>query len=1076
MITLYKTTTLIDAALHVADAVRRVNKNAVDVMHTVIVPDRASLEAEKQILQTIGGSFNVQVRTFSRLAQDVLPKYNYLSKQSGILALSTIIQRVKGSLTCFRHGVDSAGFVADMYDVICSLKYCKITPEKLTSTQLPKGLSSKTHDVALLYKEYLDFTKDRFVDSADKLDLLCQNLAKSPIVTEGYFYLYDFDNLSAQEFAIVEQLATCSKGVTVACCATDKPDDRFLYLGDIFAGVMKICKERDLPVNVVTNNEYGEENSVAEHLCKYLFRYGDRPAKESGGFVEIVESDTRFDEVYSLACRIQRYVRDGGRFGDVYVVTSDVQKYCDLISTVFPQFGINYFCDRRYCLADHPYARFVADYMTCCNGNGKLEYVLPVVKNPLFDNADLLHADDDVFLFENFCLKYNVSYDYSCFRLGKSEPYFAKANAFRAKFNSLFSSVQFAKRASAKEYVAKIRELIVAAKLNDKNDALTEAQRNFKGADASDTRYSALVSAQVPQKFESVLSQAESILGDRVFALEDFIKALNATTASVNVSVIPVTNDCVVFANMAKSLKHDVKFLALLGANRGEMPIVKKNVKLLSDENITALQACGINFEPKVSTENKRERFSLFQLVQEPSKLLYVSYTVSGEGEKLTPSPLVADLCKIFIENNLPLTPKKAEKAIFTEAQALEELIAGKRKLLDEKPVDLREYTLLDEIFDGKTQEYIFAKDGRKIEVNRGGELYFKNSATSVSQLTDFFKCPYKFYVEYGLNVKPRTVAELKAADLGNILHAVLELYVKDFSVDESDEITTDKAQALFDQIMQDDFYKGLADDAKMSGILKNLKAESERMCIVVKNQLKNSDFTNLATELAFGGADADVPAVEIPFDGGKFSLVGKIDRVDKCDDKFVVIDYKSGAKASEYAEKSLYDGQKMQLLVYAKAVQDHFGLVPVGFYYFNLHDDFASYDEKKVFFYNGRTTNDVEILKKLDTVLNTSDESEKLGVKLKKDGTPDNRVGKRLTQQQIYNQIGYAEKLISKAGELMRSGYAAVNPYEGTCKYCDYKDLCCMGDVYTYRQRNIKQRITADTIDRTVTENDENE
>ena len=139
MITIYKSNNMKDASNFVIDTIKRVDKRNLSVTHTIIVPDRASLEAERQLLQAVGGSFNAQVRTFRRLAKDILPEYEYLSKQAGIMALHGIIQDNRDKLTCYVKGVDTAGFVQDAYDTISIMKYCRITPQSLSSAVLPLG-------------------------------------------------------------------------------------------------------------------------------------------------------------------------------------------------------------------------------------------------------------------------------------------------------------------------------------------------------------------------------------------------------------------------------------------------------------------------------------------------------------------------------------------------------------------------------------------------------------------------------------------------------------------------------------------------------------------------------------------------------------------------------------------------------------------------------------------------------------------------------------------------------------------------------------------------------------------------
>ncbi|MCH5152760.1 MAG: PD-(D/E)XK nuclease family protein [Clostridiales bacterium] len=1059
MITIYKTNTMADASRYITDVISRVDTRNLDVMHTVIVPDRASLEAERALLSAVGGSFNAQVKTFRRLAADILPKYDYLSKQAGIMALSAIIKDHKDELTCYVKGVDTPGFVENMYDTISMMKYCKITPRQLMC-DLPKSVKGKAQDIALLYQAYLEYTSNRFIDSADKLDLLCDQIANTDIAAKGYFYLYDFDNFSTQELAIVEQLMLKSRGVYVACCVGDGKRDKHLYLDDIYQGVLALCKRNGIEPQIISGKNF--KNRYAEQIGKHLYRYDECCAIDATGYASIYEGTTRVNEVYALACEVQKYVRNGGRFRDVYVVTSDVAKYQSAISTIFDQFEIPYFCDRQFALSDHPYARYVIDYLTLHKNNGKLNSVLPFVKNYLFcaDFSGDLSQNDDVFLFENYCLKYNVSYRYDSFSLGKEETYFEQADAFRRRFNELYTQVKIPESATVATYVEIIRRLIEVSNLAERNRLFAEQQVNVG------LSFEAKVTSQVQEKFEGVLTQAQQVLGERHVELGEFIKTLTAGVASVKVSVIPVYSDCVIFANMAKARKHDIKFLALLGANYGAMPIVKSDSKLLSDRNIVDLVNAGVNVEPQIFTENRRERFSLFQLLLEPTHKLYVSYTLTDGADSLMPSPFVNELGVLFFANGQALEPTlQTDEDIYTERQAIAKVILNNRRLCDSQMVHVPSFNALSQLFADSIARYAFAKDGKAVSVDRGAELYLKNSATSVSQLTDFFKCPYRFYIQYGLNVKPRSVAELNSAELGNVLHAVLEEYVRDMDVTESDEETALKAEKWFDYAMRDDFYKGLRNDPKMVGVLEQLKAESCRMCKVVKQQLSSSNFKNLATELAFGGGNELLPVV-VEFTDGKFALVGKIDRVDVKDGRFIVIDYKSGSAAASYHEKDLYIGHKMQLPVYVRAVEQIYGMRPAGFYYFNMHDNFTDLNAEKVYTYNGRTLDDVDVAKDIDTNL-ASGKSEKLGLKLKSDGTLSHVGNRLLSDAQFDSQTEYAFQLIKRAGELMKQGYAAVSPYKGACDYCDYKDICDFGDVYTYNAREVKDRVTKETIDK---------
>lgn len=1066
MITIYKTDTMKDACAYVTDILRRVDKRNLSVMHTVLVPDRASMEAERALLDAVGGSFNAQVRTFRRLAADIIPKYNYLSKQSGIMAMSGIVADNLDRLQCYVKSAKTSGFAEQMYDTISMLKYCRITPSALAKANLPKGVQGKAKDIALLYQAYLDYTRDRFIDSADKLDVLREVIEQGDVVANSYFYLYDFDNLSSQELALVEQLMLRSKGVTVACCVGKKHSDRYLYLNDIYNGVLNVCKRNGITPQIIEGK--GSGTAVTEQIGEHMFRYDNAAPIDASGKVELFCGD-RQQEVYALACRLQRYVRNGGRYRDAYVVTSDVTQYTNLISTIFDELEIPYFCDRQYALSDHPYARFVLDYLAMARSGFKLTLVLPFVKNYLY--CGFCGNADAVFRFENYCLKYNVSYNYERLLLGKDDPDYDVANELRAGLNELIKSNPIPSAATGKQYVDAIRKLIAYVDLPARNAAFAEEQRQrAEQSGATEAESQVKVTLQAADKLEQTLTQAEMIIGERYMRLDEFIKTLTSAVASVKISVLPVRNDCVVFANMAKARKHDVKLLALLGTNYGALPIVKGDGKLLTDKNLRDLQDANINVEPLTAVENKRERFSVFQLLQEPSELLYVSYCVADGANSLAPSPVVTDLKKLFTVNGKELQSSEADEEVYTERQALAKVILNRRRLKDNQVVRMPAFAATSKLLGKRAEQFDYDKDGLAVRVERGAELYLKNSSTSVSQLTDFFKCPYRFFVQYGLNVKPRTVAKLKTADLGNILHSVLENYVRNVDLTETDAQTEQRAEAIYEEVLSDDFYRGIARDETMHGALLQLKTESVHLCNVVKHQLQNSDFTGLACELNFDTKEGGVAPVEVSFDGGKFLLVGKIDRVDRLDNKFIVIDYKSGSSAAHYTEKDLYIGQKMQLPVYLKAVIDAYDMEPVGFFYFNIHDEFTSVNSDSAYVYKGRLIDDVDVAKALDNTLKTHTKSTTLGVKFKADGTFNRQGNTIISSAQLHNQMEYALRLIRKAGNLMINGYAAVSPYEGACEYCDYKDICDFNQTLTRGERKLTDSVTAATIDDALT------
>ena len=128
----YKTNTLKAAKNRIEELLKAVSRSDIDSPHIVIVPDRASLAAERSMLAAVGGSFNIQVFTFNRYAGLIAPEtLKPLSGQMAVLEMMKVIEQNADRLVCFSGAGNTEGFARKIYDVISLLKYNRISPEKL---------------------------------------------------------------------------------------------------------------------------------------------------------------------------------------------------------------------------------------------------------------------------------------------------------------------------------------------------------------------------------------------------------------------------------------------------------------------------------------------------------------------------------------------------------------------------------------------------------------------------------------------------------------------------------------------------------------------------------------------------------------------------------------------------------------------------------------------------------------------------------------------------------------------------------------------------------------------------------
>ena len=130
--------------------------------------------------------------------------------------------------------------------------------------------------------------------------------------------------------------------------------------------------------------------------------------------------------------------------------------------------------------------------------------------------------------------------------------------------------------------------------------------------------YYAKFSVQVDEKLDSVLEELVQTAGGLFADVEKFLGFFSAAASDVSVSILPLYADCVELSNLDKSLRHDIKALAVLGANEGKLPAKRSDTALLNDANLAALMKNGMRVAPRRRDAGQNDRQSVAMLLLEP--------------------------------------------------------------------------------------------------------------------------------------------------------------------------------------------------------------------------------------------------------------------------------------------------------------------------------------------------------------------------------------------------------------------------------------------------------------------------
>lgn len=211
----------------------------------------------------------------------------------------------------------------------------------------------------------------------------------------------------------------------------------------------------------------------------------------------------------------------------------------------------------------------------------------------------------------------------------------------------------------------------------------------------------------------------------------------------------------------------------------------------------------------------------------------------------------------------------------------------------------------------------------------------FLNERLSASRLETYADCPFKFFVEYVLGLKPEEeiTKEILPKDRGTIIHTVLERFYRNhgdvFRRAVAGKIDGDETGAIIDRLCEDAFREHAALIAQSSPILHAFQKRAIRTVVGAVISREISDAMELPEPLfpcrcewSFGTTSHDALTIEI--EGEEPALLqGRIDRIDETEGarKFMVVDYKTGRNI-ESISKDLTTGKHMQLPIYVEAAR----------------------------------------------------------------------------------------------------------------------------------------------------------
>lgn len=212
-------------------------KITLGVRHLLFVPEKYTLLAERYLCAKLGGSFDVEVLSPSRLFRKMDIQTPALGREGAIMLLRGMLPSLE--LKCFSRSATYRGFCEKLYDAINDFAANGVLPIDIPSS------SPKLSDLRMIYEEYLKRIQGRFVDSIGKLELVARQAETSEYLNNVHVYVANYDYMDKATRKVYDAL----KNRAISYTETIVTDDAELklnalsYVGDGAMAVKEVAKQ-----------------------------------------------------------------------------------------------------------------------------------------------------------------------------------------------------------------------------------------------------------------------------------------------------------------------------------------------------------------------------------------------------------------------------------------------------------------------------------------------------------------------------------------------------------------------------------------------------------------------------------------------------------------------------------------------------------------------------------------------------------------------------------------------------------------------------------------------------------------
>ena len=934
-------------------------------------------------------------------------------------------------------------------------------------------------DISIIYEQYDEQIKQSYIDEADELTILAQNIEKIEWLKNSIIYIDEFAGFTYSEYHVIKELIKYAKQVNITITVDDlgqtlNPDTDIFYANKITVKkLQEIVEQNELkqekPIKLTEIKRF--KTPELKYIEGHLFKTQSTKYEQKVENLSMFLAKNQYTEIEYIAKEITKLVKEKNkRYNDIAIITKNIQNYSNLAKVIFEKYDIPIFIDEKRELSQNIIIQYVLSIFEILQKNYSKESVFQYAKMGFLDIEQ-----GDIFKLENYCTKWGIKQN----KFKKDFVYELEDNKQEVEYYNelrkrIIEPIEKLRQKIRKEKTAKAVTLAIYEFLEEQK---IEEKISLKMQELKQKNREDLVQ-EYKESYEiliNVLDEIVKIFKDENITINQYSNILKQGLKASSLGKIPGTQDQVIMGDVDRSRSHKVDTIFIIGLNDGVYPSINKSEGFLGDEDREYLKEQGIELAKGTLENLYDDNFNIYKAFTTAERELHLSYSSADtEGGALRPSIYITKIKKMF-PNLKETSDVITQKYEITNQKATYEALIEKLAKIQEKELE-PEWKETYRYFENEAswknklekdlQGLSYTNIPQNIETTTIEKLYGNVLKTSVSKLETYKKCPFSYFLKYGLNLKQKEELKIQNFDTGSFMHEIIDLFFNQVK-EENIQLTEllgeeEKIRKIVNQIVETKLDYGkyrFTATVKYKILIQRLERMVTKALKYIVESLVYSDFNVEGTEVEFDNGKEYKPIKITLGTGKRIEIRGKIDRVDiarTSDGNYLrIIDYKSSARNVDLNE--VYAGISIQLLTYLDAICEEKDLMPAGILYFNLieknvnpkvkTEEAIEEEIRKQFKMKGLILADIEVMKMQDNNLKEGKTSKIIPAGISGKGAINKRDTNGVEQEEFEVLQKYIGKIIKEIGKEILQGKIDLKPtnYKGKtpCRYCEYHAIC---------------------------------